>query len=122
MTSYFFDTYALIELGKASPNYQRYLRGAKVLTNKLNLMELAYYLKRENRDSEVAAMFSSLSRYHVEATDSAFLSAAAMKFRYRKRRLSYIDCIGYAIAKENGAKFLTGDEKFGDIENVEFVK
>ena len=122
MTSYYLDTYALVELGKANPNYHRYLRGMKVITSKLNLMELAYYLRRESRDSEVGAMFSRLSRYHIDASDAAFLNAAALKFKYRKRKLSYIDCLGYSIAKENGAKFLTGDEQFSDIDNVEFVK
>ena len=122
MASYYLDTYALIELGKANPNYRRYLKGAKVITSKLNLMELAYYLKRENRDAEVSAMFSRLLRYHADASDAAFLAAAALKFKYRKRKLSYIDCLGYSIAKENGAKFLTGDEQFSDIDHVEFVK
>lgn len=122
MTSYYLDTYALIELGKANPNYRGFLKGAKVVTNKLNLMELAYYLKRENRDFEISAMFSRLSRFHIDASDAAFLNAAALKFKYKKRKLSYIDCLGYFMAKESNSKFLTGDEKFKDLGNVEFVK
>jgi predicted nucleic acid-binding protein len=44
------------------------------------------------------------------------------KLKYKKEHLSYVDCIGWAKAKELGIKFLTGDEKFEDKDNVEFVK
>jgi len=122
MTSYYLDTYALIELGKSNPNYREFLKSTKLLTSKLNLMEVAYYLKREKRDAEIAFMFSALSKYHVDASDRVFLNAAALKFKHKDRKLSYIDCLGYWTARENGAKFLTGDEKFKDVEGVEFVK
>jgi uncharacterized protein len=47
-----------------------------------------------------------------------------MKFRYknRKKNLSVPDCISYLQAKSLGIKFLTGDKKFENMENVEFVK
>jgi len=32
------------------------------------------------------------------------------------------DCIGYVIAERNKMRFLTGDEKFKNKKNVEFVK
>jgi len=40
----------------------------------------------------------------------------------KKRNLSYVDCIGYIIAKQRNIKFLTGDKEFEYMENVEFVK
>lgn len=122
MASYYFDTYAWIEIARANPNYKDYMVGAKALTHKLNLMELAFFLKREGRDNEIAQTFTELVKLHKEASDEAFLKAAGLKFLYRKRKLSYIDCLGYFIAMENGAKFLTGDEKFKDLDGVEFVK
>ena len=49
-----------------------------------------------------------------------------MKFRIRSkaRRLdiSYADAIGYVMAERLGAKFLTGDDAFKGVSNVEFVK
>ena len=45
-----------------------------------------------------------------------------MKFKFVKQKISFIDCIGYLIAKKNNAKFLTGDEHFRNKDNVEFVK
>ena len=44
------------------------------------------------------------------------------KLKYKKERVSYVDCIGHALALELGIRFLTGDEKFEDKDNVEFVK
>ena len=44
------------------------------------------------------------------------------KFKFKKEKLSYIDCLGYEVAKKLKIKFLTGDEGFRDKENVEFVK
>jgi len=32
------------------------------------------------------------------------------------------DCVGYVLAIRNNLKFLTGDEKFENKKNVEFVK
>ncbi len=48
----------------------------------------------------------------------------AMKFRLenKKKDLSYADCIGYQLAQEHGLKFLTGDQQFKGLPNVEFVK
>jgi len=45
-----------------------------------------------------------------------------MKYKFKNQKLSFIDCIGYILAKKHKAKFLTGDEKFKGKENVEFVK
>jgi len=45
-----------------------------------------------------------------------------LKQKYKKRDLSYTDCLGYAFAKQRNLRFLTGDSQFEDIDNVEFVK
>jgi len=36
--------------------------------------------------------------------------------------LSYVDALGYTIAKAHNLRFLTGDAAFEGIANVEFVK
>lgn len=48
----------------------------------------------------------------------------AVKFRFRnkERRLSYVDCLGYVLAKRRGATFVTGDKEFSDLPNVTFVR
>ena len=50
------------------------------------------------------------------------LRASDFRRKYRKEKLSMTDCIGYAVAERSEMKFLTGDEKFKNKKNVEFVK
>jgi len=118
----FYDTYALIEIYKNSPNYEKYKEVSKILLNKLNLLEFSYFLIRENKRNEVQDIFKRLLRFNVDYDEEVLIEAAEMKFKLLKQRLSFVDCIGYILAKRHNAKFLTGDENFRNMENVEFVK
>ena len=120
--AFYFDTYALIEIGKGNKNYEPYKQNVKVILNKLNLFEFAFFLIREGREKETSEIFEKFSRFNIDYDDEILIKSAEMKFKFLKDRLSFVDCIGYNIAKKNNAKFLTGDEKFRKMENVEFVK
>ena len=120
--AFYFDTYALVEIAKSNQNYTDYREGIKILTNKFNLMELAYFLFRISKEDKIELVFKDYLKYNIEPSTNALIGAAKLKFLQRKKKLSYIDCLGYMIAKENKVKFLTGDEKFKQMPNVEFVK
>ena len=120
--AFYFDTYALVEITKGNKNYAEYREGIKILTNKLNLMELVYFLFRIGKEDKIGIVFNDYLKYNIESSTRALIEAARLKFLQRKKKLSYIDCLGYLIAKENKVKFLTGDEKFRNMPNVEFVK
>lgn len=120
--SFYFDTYALVEIAQGNDSYAKYREGVKIITNKLNLMELAYFLFRINKAEKVELVFKDYLKYNVEPSISALMEATRFKFIHKKRKLSYVDCLGYIMAKENKVKFLTGDEKFKGMANVEFVK
>ena len=45
-----------------------------------------------------------------------------MDLKIKNKHLSIPDAIGYTIAQRHDAKFLTGDEDFRDMPNIEFVK
>jgi len=119
---YYFDTYALVEIAKENPNYKKYKDNIKIILNKLNIMEFCYFLLREKKDMLVINTFNNLSKFHVDFSDDVFIEAVKMKNKYKERKLSYVDCLGYCMSKQLKIKFLTGDEKFKDIQNVEFVK
>lgn len=120
--AFYFDTYALVEIAQGSQNYAKYREGVKIMTNKLNLMEFAYFLFRINKPEKVELVFKDYLKYNVEPSANALVEATKLKFIHRKMKLSYADCLGYITAKENKVKFLTGDEKFKGMPNVEFVK
>lgn len=119
---FYFDTYALVEIGKGAPKYEDFREGIVILLNRLNLLELSYYLIKQGRKEEAKEIFDKYSKYNVDYDDEILIKAAEMKLKFLKERLSFIDCIGYLLAKKNNAKFLTGDERFRNKDNVEFVK
>lgn len=118
--TFFFDTYAIIELIKGSKNYEKYKNTSKI-TSMLNLLEL-YYSLLLNYDEKTADIYFTLFlNFVVPYNEETVKNAAKFRFANRKKKLSYVDCLGYMMALENFIKFLTGDEKFKGIENVEFV-
>jgi len=120
--AYFFDTYAFIEIVKENKNYLSYVSDVKVITTRLNLMELHYILLRNLSKNEADFYYSLLLPFAVDISDDVIKKANELKLFYKKRKLSYIDCIGYVLAKMHGVKFLTGDKEFRDLDSVEFVK
>ncbi|MFH0837614.1 MAG: PIN domain-containing protein [Candidatus Aenigmatarchaeota archaeon] len=122
MTEIFFcDTYALIEIVRGNPNYQRYLNHA-LITSDYNLMELYYAFIREHDKETADKYFDIWSKFSIHIPRKIIRQAMEFKLANKKDNLSYTDCIGYMFSLQNKIRFLTGDIKFKNIQNVEFVK
>lgn len=121
INTYFFDSYALVELFKGNENYKRFQK-AKIVTSYFHLFELYYGLLREHDEEEFIEFFKFLQNFCVELKFEWISKASKLKQIYKKGNMSYADCIGYIIAEELGVKFLTGDKEFKEMENVEFVR
>lgn len=125
MVVYFFDTYALIEIEKGNENYKSY-KEADVITTKLNLMEFYGSLLNDLKEDIAEEVFEYYSAFCISISDDILKEAVKFRLELKKedakRNFSYVDCIGYVIACRLGIKFLTGDEEFRNLENVEFVK
>ena len=122
MDTYFFDTYAFFELLEGNPDYDKYKNAIDIVTTKFNLMELHYGLLNRNGKEKADATYYELLKLITEIDDNIIITANQFKLLLKKRKLSYVDCLGYSIAITRGIKFLTGDKQFKDLENVEFVK
>lgn len=120
--SFFFDTYAFCEMLKGNENYRSYSKGIKIVTTKFNLMEFHYFLLLNYGKETANKYYDYFVKFIVDIEDDAIKKANELKMAFKNRRLSYIDCLGYAIANLNGIRFLTGDQQFEDLPNVEFVK
>lgn len=120
--NYFLDTYAFFEIIKGTPNYQKFSFRMGVITTKLNLMELYYALLREFDRETADKYYDCFVDCTVEVDDETIKQAMVFKLLNKNKKLSYVDCIGYILAKKRGIKFLTGDKEFEEMENVEFVK
>lgn len=122
LETYFFDTYAFYEIIEGNLSYSNYVSHIAIITTRLNLMELYYGLLIKYDKIKAENYYNLFVKYVVEVTDDVIKQACQLKVELRERRLSYIDCVGYIIAKQRSIKFLTGDKEFKDLPNVEFVK
>ena len=120
---FFFDSYALIEIYYGNANYAKYLE-CGVVTTRLNLMECYYHLLHEHGERIANEYYDGSIHYTVEFSDIDIKSAMKLRLetRRKKKNLSYVDALGYVIAKRLDIKFLTGDKEFEDLPNVEFTK
>ncbi|MBI2657235.1 PIN domain-containing protein [Candidatus Woesearchaeota archaeon] len=117
---YFFDTYSIIEIIEDNKNYEKY-KEEEIVTSILNVGELYYSLLKKN--AEAAETWHEKLKQSAMLVDAEIIKAA-MKFRFnnKNKKFSFIDCVGYVLAKDKNLIFLTGDEGFENFENVEFVK
>lgn len=119
--SYFFDTYAIIELIKENQSYNRFL-DEEIVTSILNIGELYYALLRDFGESVAEEWKGKLEKSAILIDVEIIVRAIKFRFENRKKGFSFIDCIGYILAKENKLKFLTGDSAFEGLDDVEFVR
>lgn len=123
MNRFYFDTYALIETYYGNKNYAKYLE-CGVVTTRLNLMECYFHLLHEHGEKIANAYYDGTLHYAVEFSDVDIKNAMKFRLEYKrkKKNLSYVDSVGYIIAKRLEIKFLTGDKAFEDLPNVEYAK
>ena len=115
------DTYALIEIIKGNPNYKQYLLGELAVTEGA-LVELYYHCLHDYGEEAADNYLDDYKGSVVPISSECIKNAMKFKLANKKEKLSYVDCIGYALAQEMEVRFLTGDQKFKDRANVEFVK
>jgi|SRR3989344_6663862 len=120
--TFFFDSYAFYEIIEGNPNYKHYSKNIAIITTKLNLMELHYGLLLKYGKEKADKYYDQFAVFSVEITDNIIKKSNEFRMFMKKRKLSYVDCIGYIIAKLLNVRFLTGDKEFEDLENVEYIK
>lgn len=118
---FFFDSYALFEIISGNLKYKPYIK-SRVVTTKLNIFEVYHGLIRDIDEEEAEKFLEYYYPFIIDFIEEDVRNAAKLKVQYKKRDLSMTDCIGFALAKRLGIKFLTGDKGFKDLDNVEFVK
>ena len=121
METYFFDTYAFLEIIKGNHSYTQFI-GVNFKTSLYNLYELYYQLLRDYGEEKAMLYFNKYLSFVTEIKSEHIFSASTLKLKMNKRNVSYVDTLGYSIAKLNGYKFLTGDKEFEGLDNVEFVR
>lgn len=114
MAGRFFDSDVIVGMVAGEERF-RHLAMAEMATTRLNLMEVYYVLRRAGRPKEAATAFAKCLPNVVGFTDADLMAAMDWRsenFRKKTRELSYIDAVGYQVARSNGLTFTTGDRKF----------
>lgn len=119
--TYFLDTYALIEIVKGNQNYQKFI-SSEMFTSLYNLYEFYFILLKDYNELIALKFFEEFRGKVINVEDESIFEASKFKLKNIKKRISYVDCLGYVMALRLGIKFLTGDKEFEKFENVEFVK
>lgn len=118
---YFFDTYAIVEIIRENKNYEKY-KEEEIVTSILNVGELYYSLLREEGGKTADSWHQKLKQTAMLVDVDIIIKAMKFRFDNKSKKFSFIDCVGYVIAKDKGLKFLSGDKAFENVDNVEFVK
>ncbi len=87
-------------------------------------METYYVLLRNGRTaSEAGEVTSSLEPHLIDFTFRDVQAAMALRLAWHRKRkqISYVDALGYHLARERGLKFLTGDPEFRGARGVTFL-
>lgn len=121
MVDYFWDSYAVVEVIKGNPSYARYTQEPVAITL-FNLAEIYWAALNDLSEEEAEEIYSHYKQSVLDINDEILKEAIKFRQKNKKKDLSYTDCIGYVYALKNNMKFLTGDKKFENFDNVEFVK
>ena len=116
---YFYDTYILIELVKGR---LREYKPKEFITTELNLMELYYILLKVYNKKTAIHFYNLYKVFTIPINDEIIQNAMDFRFSNKKLKLSYVDCLGYITSFQKEIKFVTGDDQFQNLPNLEFVK
>ena len=118
--SYFFDSCALIDFVFGEKRISPYA-DSRLLTTPLNLLEFHYVCTKMKGERFTDTLFEEFLADTILIDPLLLPDASKFRLRNIKKQFSYIDCVGYIVAKHHGIPFLTSDSAFKGMENVEFV-
>ena len=118
---FFLDSYALFEIVRENQNYKKF-QETKNFTSMVNLLEFHYSMAKEFGSRKADVIIEEFKKIVLEINFNDVKVASEFRIKNSKKKLSYIDCLGYSMAINRNMKFVTGDKQFEGLENVEFVK
>ena len=118
----FYDSYAILEFLDGNDSFKTYFSEYDGITTLHNLMEVYYIVLRDQGEDKASKVLELIRPILIYPNIEDVEESMKFKLENKNKKFSYTDCVGYIIAKKNKTKFLTGDEGFRDLPNVEFVK
>ena|SRR3989338_10224614 len=124
MIKFVLDTYAILGFIDGNPKYKEYLNNEISITTAFNMMEVYYKMLKKFDEESAEHVYDTLLlfEHHIEHETIKNAMKKRLKLKSEGKDISYVDAIGYQLAIELGAKFVTGDKEFEKLENVLFIK
>jgi hypothetical protein len=116
-----FDTYALMALANGNSAYAAYQHEEFFIPD-TTLAEFSWLLLRDFNADMREIWMSALEPYARPVDQDLLVGAMEFRYKNRKKDISFFDAVGYAVSLRERCPFVTGDEAFKGMENVEFVK
>lgn len=115
------DTYALVEISKANPEFEVYLESDFVIPD-TTIAEFYLVLLREEGEKIADYWFRKLEAYCLQVNKETLIEAVKFRHQNKSKNISFFDAVGYIFSIKNNYKFVTGDKEFEHLINVEFKK
>lgn len=122
MSTYYYDSYAIIEYISDNPSFISYFEEHTGILTLFTLSEVYYSVLRESGLEKAEIIFETVYPLVVPVAKETLKKAMQLRFYYKALKLSYADAIGYQVALERNIPFLTGDKAFKNLPAVEFKK
>ncbi len=91
--------------------------GIPLKTSVVNVGEVWYIIARDISESEADRSIAELRQLGIEFVDADWkLANEAARFK-SKNKMPFADCFAAALAKENKADLVTGDNEFKQVED-----
>jgi predicted nucleic acid-binding protein len=120
ISRYFYDSWAILEY-LATGRLAAYFRSGRGVTTWLQVMEVFYALLRDGKpEPEARDLVAALQPHMINFSFEDVLGAMTIRIEMvrKKRNLSYVDAIGYYVARKRRLRFLTVDPGFRGLPGV----
>ncbi len=119
---YFLDSYALIAILSGSEHYKE-IDLNNGITTLSNLMEVQYYYHRKGvNDERIKDKLDYMLPMCISYSPIDCFDSVKFRFEKKDKKLSYVDSLGYTLARKRGVEFVTGDAQFSGMEGVRFLR
>lgn len=126
MVKVFYDSYAVLAYINGENAYVKYFDDKEVsgTLTKLNLMEIYFRTAKLHGHKAARQIIDRFSRYLIDFDIGDIAGSMRLREELMKKRtdISYVDALGFYLAKKMQILFLTGDRQFRELDGVRFVK
>jgi predicted nucleic acid-binding protein len=125
LTRVFYDSYAVLAYISGEKAFAKYFeRQPSGALTKLNLIEIYFRAAKLHGHEAARQVIDRFSKYLIDFDIDDIAGSMKLREELMKSRMdiSYVDALGYYLARKMRIPFLTGDRQFADLAGVKFAR